>query len=56
MSYVVASKVKELLKSKGCMMAGDYVDALNSVVEWYVTKSAERAAANGRKTARSTDV
>lgn len=56
MSYVVGSKVKELLKKHGCMCSGDFVEALSGVVEWHVGKAAERAKANGRKTARGSDL
>ncbi len=56
MSYVVGSKVKGLLKESGCMCAGDFVESLNGLVEWHVKRAAERASANGRKTARGSDL
>lgn len=56
MSYVVASKVKDLLKSLNLMTAGDFADALSSEVEGLVKKAAKRAQANGRKTVRGDDL
>ncbi len=56
MSYVVASKVKDLLKSKGMMTAGDFADHLSKEVEALVSKAAKRAGANGRKTVRGDDL
>ncbi|MDP2691529.1 MAG: hypothetical protein Q8O95_03965 [bacterium] len=55
MSYVVGSKVKELIKKAGCNTAGDLIDVLSSVVEWHMDESCKRAKANGRKTVRGTD-
>ena len=56
MSYVVGSKVKELIKKAGCNTAGDFVTALSEVVECKTSKACKRAKANGRKTVRGTDV
>jgi len=56
MSYVVASKVKELLKSLNMMTAGDLSDALSSELEGLGKKAAKRAQANGRKTVRGDDL
>ena len=56
MSYVVASKVKELLKGMGLMTAGDFADHLSGEVEAMVKKAAKRAQANGRKTVRGDDL
>jgi histone H3/H4 len=56
MSYVVGTKVKELLKKHGCMCAGDFVEALNAEVEGLVEAAAKRASSNGRKTARGGDL
>ncbi|MEK7136758.1 MAG: DUF1931 domain-containing protein [Patescibacteria group bacterium] len=56
MSYVVASKVKELLKSMGMMTAGDFPDALSKEVEGLVKKAAGRAKANDRVTVGPRDL
>ncbi len=56
MSYVVASKVKDLLKSMGMMTAGDFADHLSNELEAMVKKAAGRAKANDRKTVRGTDL
>ena len=54
--YVVASKVKELVKSLGMASSSDFVDALDNEVEKLVRKAVERAKSNGRKTARAYDL
>lgn len=54
-ALVVNSKVKALLKKAGCNVAGDAMEGLNGVVEWYVHQAAKRAKANGRKTVRPHD-
>ncbi|HLC76122.1 MAG TPA: hypothetical protein VJB82_03340 [Candidatus Peribacterales bacterium] len=56
MSYVVASKVKDLLKSLGMMTAGDFSDFLSKEVEALIKKAAARAKSNDRKTVRGTDL
>ena len=53
---VVVSKVKESVKAHGCNTGGDFVGALGKLVEREVSKAAERAKANGRKTLRATDL
>jgi len=56
MSYVVASKVKELLKGMNMMTAGDFADALSKEVESMVKRAGKRAEANGRKTVQDRDL
>ena len=56
MSYVVASKIKDLLKAKGMMCAGDMTDAASDMLEEALKKAAERAKENGRKTVRACDL
>ena len=56
MSYVVASKVKELLKGMNMMTAGDFSDALSKEVESMVKRAGKRAEANGRKTVQARDL
>lgn len=52
---MIASKVKAMLKAAGCNTAGDALDGLNGVIQWYVTQAASRAKSNGRKTVRAHD-
>jgi histone H3/H4 len=56
MSYVVASKLKELVKKLGMMSSGDLSDAASKMLEDAVSKAASRAKANGRKTVRPEDL
>ena len=56
MSYVVASKLKELVKKHGMMSSGDLSDAVSASLEASVAKACDRAKANGRKTVRSEDL
>lgn len=56
MTYVVASKIKELINAKGMMSAGDLADAASKALEGMLTKAVQRAAANGRKTVRPEDL
>lgn len=56
MSYVVASKLKELVKKHAMMSSGDLADALSKYLEEAVSKACERAKANGRKTVRPEDL
>ena len=55
-SLVVASKVREAVKSAGCNCASDFPDALSEKVAWFVKESARRAESNGRKTVRASDL
>jgi len=56
MSYVVGSKVKELIKQHGANTAGDFSTALSEEVEGLVKSAVGRAKANGRKTVRAGDL
>ncbi|HLD32860.1 MAG TPA: hypothetical protein VJB10_04710 [Candidatus Peribacteraceae bacterium] len=56
MSYVVASKLKELVKSLGMMSSGDLGDAASAMLEDAVKKAVKRAKENGRKTVRPCDL
>ena len=56
MSYVVASKIKDLVKSKGMMSAGDLGDAASKLLEAALARAVDRAKANGRKTVRPEDL
>ena len=52
---LVASKVREMLKSAGCNTAGDALEGLNGYVGWLISQAAKRASENGRKTVRAHD-
>ncbi len=56
MSYVVASKIKEYINSKGMMSAGDLAEHASKFLEEALAKAVKRAAANGRKTVRGEDL
>lgn len=56
MSYVVASKLKDLVKKHGMMSSGDLADAVSAHLEAAVEKACNRAKANGRKTVRAEDL
>jgi len=53
---VVGSKVKEMIKSKGCKTAGDTLDALNDAVASMLQDAVARAKANKRSTVRPQDL
>ncbi len=52
---LVASKVREAVKSADCNFAGDALDGLNGWVHWLIKQATARAKANGRKTVRAHD-
>ncbi len=53
---VVGSKVRALIRGKGAMMSGEFLDALNACVACCVEKAIERAKANKRSTVRPQDL
>lgn len=55
-SYVVQSKVKELVKKSKMKCSSDVINAMNAIVSHHVAKGCERAKANGRKTLRAADL
>lgn len=55
-TLVVASKVKDAVKSAGMNCGGDFVDALSDSVAAQIKKAASRAKENGRKTVRACDL
>jgi len=56
MAMVVASKVKALIKKEKMHTAGDFMPALEKVMEHKVEMAAKRAKGNGRKTVRAVDL
>ena len=55
-SLVVASKVKAIIKDKGCQTAGEALDALNKRVYAIIEEAVSRAQANKRSTVKPQDV
>lgn len=56
MSYVVASKIKELVKKHNMMAAGDLAEAASAFLENALKAAVKRANDNGRKTVRPCDL
>lgn len=52
---LVASKVKDVIRTHNCNTAGDALDGLNMWMHWLIEQAAKRAEANGRKTIRAHD-
>ncbi len=54
-TLVVKSKVKELAASQGLRFSAQAYDALSSTVSDAITRAAQRAQENGRKTIKACD-
>lgn len=53
---LVGSKVKAALREHGVNVGEGTLDALNTMLYWYVDQAAKKAQANKRKTVRGYDV
>lgn len=53
---IVGSKMKDVVKSAGCMSSGDLIEALSNKVHEMLANAAERAKGNGRSTVRPYDL
>lgn len=53
---VVASKVRNYLKSKNVKMSGELIEGLNKKVMWLLDSAAMRAQSNKRATVKAHDV
>jgi hypothetical protein len=53
---VVASKVKDYIKGKGCQTAGDVVEALSKKVQKLLDDACARTKDNGRVTVKDYDL
>lgn len=53
---VVVSKVKDYVKSKGCMTAADAIPVLSDKIYCIIDKAIERTKANGRQTIKPQDL
>jgi len=55
-SLIVASKVKEYIKSKGCQTSADALDTISKKVAWHLVEAVKRVKANGRATVKPHDI
>ena len=53
---VVASKVKEYIKSKGCHTSAESIQTLSKKVECILSDATKRAKENRRSTVKSADI
>ncbi len=53
---IVGSKMKDVVKSAGCMSSGDLVEALSAKVHDMLSAATARAKGNGRSTVRPYDL
>jgi histone H3/H4 len=53
---VVQSKVREMIKGKGCSTSADAIDALSNEITRLINRAVERTKANGRKTVKGSDI
>lgn len=55
-TLVVASKVREYVRSKNFRVAGDFIDKLSDEIEAILDTAIDRADDNGRATIRGSDL
>lgn len=53
---VVQSKVREMIKGKGCSTSADAIETLSAEVQRIIDRAVERTRANGRKTVKGSDI
>ena len=53
---VVGSKMKDVVKSAGCMSSGDLIEAVSARVHTMLADATARAKGNGRSTVRPYDL
>ena len=53
---VVASKVKAIIKEKGCQTSSDALDALNAHIHELLGRAVQRAKDNKRSTVKPQDI
>ena len=53
---IVGSKMKDVVKSAGCMSSSDLIEALSDKVHQILAEAASRAKDNGRSTVRPYDL
>ena len=54
-TYIVKSKVADMIRSKDMMMSSDAYDSLNEQVEQMIKRAIERCSQGGRKTLKPFD-
>jgi hypothetical protein len=55
-TYIIGSKIKALLKSKGLMCSGELPDAVSAKVREMLDAACERTTSNKRSTVRPHDL
>lgn len=55
-TLVVVSKVKDYIKSKGCMTSGEAIPALSDRVYALIDEAIKRTQENGRQTVKPQDL
>jgi hypothetical protein len=53
---VVQSKIRDMIKGKGCSTSADAIDALSAEVTRIINRAVERTKSNGRKTVKGSDI
>lgn len=53
---VLASRIKDIARSKKVRVSGDFVEAANGAVNSIIDRAITRAKANGRQTIRPQDI
>jgi len=53
---VVASKIREYVKSNDCNTSGEFISELSNTVYYLIDKAIDRAQGNNRKTIQAKDV
>ena len=53
---VVASKIREYVKSNDCNTSGEFIGELNNTVYDLIDKAIDRAQGNNRKTIQTKDI
>jgi len=53
---VVASKIREYVKSNDCNTSGEFISELSNTVYYLIDKAIDRAQGNNRKTIQTKDI
>ena len=53
---VVASKIREYVKTNDCNTSGEFISELSNTVYYLIDKAIDRAQGNNRKTIQAKDV
>jgi histone H3/H4 len=55
-NFVIKSEVKKTISKAKFRSSSDVFEALNGMVQWYLSEAVKRAKANGRQTVRGHDI